>query len=378
MRARQRNGDYKFTTIGGQSEVDWRAPLAYDVGIGFPFAHRCHRFVGSFYSHVLPELLRAPVYAGPQNGLIAWQGKISANRTPQHLSMKKLLALTLVVACDAAWAETPAPNAMPDGSRDMYIGLGVVAAPDYLGAREMRSALLPLLQVEWSNGVFVSGMSAGVHLSRRQDVEFGPLLAIDSGRDLDGQPRVGGVIPFDGVSTGGAVPPGGAVPSGGWVPQGTPAQGLQGMPDVRARLQGGAFANYYLAPSLRLASSVLYGAGNERDGAVWNIGLQRMWTGLPHHRVSVSAGVNLVNRRYNAGFFGVSLEQAMHSGHPAYAPGGGLRDVYVGAAWNWALSPSWMIASAARLTRLSGDARHSPLVERPSNVTVSSGLVYRF
>jgi hypothetical protein len=28
-------GDYKFTTIGGQSEGDWRAALAYDGGIGF-------------------------------------------------------------------------------------------------------------------------------------------------------------------------------------------------------------------------------------------------------------------------------------------------------------------------------------------------------
>lgn len=291
--------------------------------------------------------------------------------------MKTLLALTLVVACDAAWAETPATNPMPDGSRDMYVGLGVIAAPDYQGAREMRGALLPLLQVEWSNGVFVSGLSAGVHLSRRQDVEFGPLLAIDTGRDQDGRPRFGGVIPFNGVST---MPdylhePG---PQGMSDARAQGLQGLQGMPDVRARLQGGAFANYYLAPSLRLAGSVLYGAGNERDGAVFHIGLQRMWTGLPHHRVSVSAGVNLVNRRYNAGFFGVSPEEAMNSGHPAYAPGGGLRDVYVGAAWNWALSPSWMIASAARLARLGGDARRSPLVERPTNLTVSSGLVYRY
>lgn len=278
--------------------------------------------------------------------------------------MKTLLALTLALACNAAWAATPATNPMPDGSRDMYVGLGVVAAPDYLGARAMRGALLPLLQVEWSNGAFVSGLSGGMHLSRRQDVEFGPLLAIDAGRDQDGPARVGGVTPFRGVSI---------------APESMPiGQGLQGMPDVRARLQAGAFANYYLAPSLRLASSILYGAGNERDGLVWNIGLQQTWTGLPHHRVSLSAGVNLVNRRYNAGFFGVSPEESMNSGHLEYAPRGGLRDVYVGAAWNWALSPSWMVASAARLARLRGDARHSPLVERPTNITVSSGLVYRF
>lgn len=275
--------------------------------------------------------------------------------------MKKLLALSLVVACGAACAQTPATNPMPDGSRDMYVGLGVIAAPDYLGASEKRTAPLPLLQAEWSNGVFVSGLSAGMHLSRRQDLEFGPLLAIDAGRDQDGTQHVGSVNTF-GIGREPRI-----------------AQGLAGMPDVKARLQGGAFLNYYLAPSLRLTNSVLYGAGNARDGAIWNVSLQQMNTDFsPHHRFALSAGLNLVSRRYNTGFFGVSPDEAMASGHPVYLPGGGLRDFYVGAGWNWALSPGWMIASAARLSRLRGDARHSPLVERPTNFSISTGLVHRF
>lgn len=278
--------------------------------------------------------------------------------------MKTLLALSLVVTCGAAGAQTPATNPMPDGSRDMYVGLGVAAAPDYLGAGERRTGALPLLQAEWSNGVFVAGLSAGMHLSRRADLEFGPLLAIDPGRDQDGTDRVGGVNPVMGFQTGRAAQTG---------------QGLLGMRDVRARLQGGAFANYYLAPSLRLTSSLLYGAGNGRDGALFSVGVQQIATAIsPRHRVSLAAGLNLVNSHYNEGFFGVSPEEALASGHPVYAPGGGLRDVYVGAGWNWALSPSWMIASAARVARLRGDARHSPLVERPTNFAVSTGLVFRF
>jgi outer membrane protein len=278
--------------------------------------------------------------------------------------MKTLLALFLVVACGAACAQTPATNSMPDGSRDTYVGLGVIAAPDYLGASEKRTGVLPLLQAEWSNGVFVSGLSAGMHLSRRADLEFGPLLAIDPGRDQDGIEQVGGASPYKGLLDGRAA---------------GPAQGLYGMRDVRARLQAGGFVNYYLSPAVRLSNSVLYGAGNARDGIVWNISLQHMATDLaPHHKVSLTAGLNLVNQHYNAAFFGVSPDESMTSGHPGYVPEGGLRDVYVGAGWNWALSPSWMVVSAARLARLRGDARHSPLVERPTNFTVSTGLVYRF
>ncbi len=73
--------------------------------------------------------------------------------------MAKLFVLALAGACGIAQAQTPATNPMPDGSRDMYVGLGAQYAPRYEGARDRRATALPMLQVQWSNGVFVSGMS---------------------------------------------------------------------------------------------------------------------------------------------------------------------------------------------------------------------------
>ena len=275
--------------------------------------------------------------------------------------MKTLLVLTLAASCGAACAQTPSTNLMPDGSRDLYIGLGVIAAPDYLGASNRRTLALPLVQAEWSNGMFVSGLSAGWHLSSRPNLEFGPLLALDTGRDQDAPQRASGISATSLVRTD------------------SPAPDVSGMHDVRARAQAGVFANQYLAPSLRVTSSLLYGAGNQHDGVILNLGIQHVTTDLrPNHRVSLSAGVNLVNRRHNAAFFGVSAEESVESDLAPYEPRGGLRDVYVSAGWNWALSPSWMVVSAARLTRLRGDARNSPLAERPTNFSISTGLVYRF
>jgi outer membrane protein len=157
------------------------------------------------------------------------------------------------------------------------------------------------------------------------------------------------------------------------------ADGLAGMDNIKARLQGGVFLNYYVTPKVRLTNSVLYGAGKWRDGLVWNLGVQHTAADITsHHRITVGAGVNMVNNSYNTSFYGVSPTESERSGHPMYRAGSGVQDVYVGAGWNWALSPSWMIASTARVTRLRGDARHSPLVERPANFSVSSGLVFRF
>jgi hypothetical protein len=52
--------------------------------------------------------------------------------------MNKLLSYALttgalagMLASGTAWGQTPTVNPMPDGSRDMYVGLGVQSAPRY-------------------------------------------------------------------------------------------------------------------------------------------------------------------------------------------------------------------------------------------------------
>lgn len=304
--------------------------------------------------------------------------------------MRTLFALVLAGAVPAVWAQTPASNPMPDGSSDMYVGLGAVSAPRYQGSGERRVTALPLVQVEWSNGVFISGMSAGMHLSSNPIVEYGPLLALMARRSHAGSHDLAGlplatldsmgnptVTEGKGPTRPSAVPP----PGEDDAPDVLQRSGnrLTGVEAIGARLQGGAFFNYYLTPSLRLTNNVLAGSGRDRHGASWTVGLQHVRRGIaPHHSLLLAADMTFVNRSYNESYFGVSLPDSINSGNLPYAPGGGLRDVAVSARWNWALSPGWMVSSAVRAARLQGDARRSPLVERPNNLTVSTGLAYRF
>jgi outer membrane protein len=282
--------------------------------------------------------------------------------------MHKFFALALVGACSMANAQTPATNPMPDGSRDMFVGLGVVSAPRYEGAQERKARALPVLQVQWSNGVFLSGMSAGMHLSGSPSVEFGPLLALQPPRSRSGtEGGAGGVAGLVSI-----------VPVTRADLQ-ERRDRLAGMDPIGARLQYGAFLNYYLTPQWRATGSLLWGAGNARDGGKLELGMQRVAVALaPHHRLSLTAAVTLANRSYNQAFFGVSEHEAGPSVNLAYHPGGGPVDAAIAARWNWALAPSWLLTSSVKVTHLLGSAKDSPLVERPTNLTASTAIAYRF
>jgi outer membrane scaffolding protein for murein synthesis (MipA/OmpV family) len=94
--------------------------------------------------------------------------------------------------------------------------------------------------------------------------------------------------------------------------------------------------------------------------------------------LSYAAGVSVVNRDYNQAFFGVTLPDVVPDFRYVYAPGGGLKDAHASVRWNWSMSPNWMLTTNAQVTRLLGSAADSPLVTRPTNLTVSTAIAYRF
>jgi len=285
-------------------------------------------------------------------------------------NMNKLLFLVLGAVCGSGWAQTPALNPMPDGSRDMYAGLGLQSGPRYDGTGSRKLSALPVLQLQWSNGVFVSGMSAGIHLSDSPTLEYGPLLAVLPGRDDSGR-RNG----LDGIGV-----------TNSYVLATTPAERaaalrgarLSGMDEIGTRLQGGAFLNYYLSPQWRLTATALAGSGKDHDGARLDLGVQRLAAAIGPHRVSLAAGVTLADSKDNQTWFGVTPAEAARSRFPAYQPGGGLQEAHLGVRWHWAWTPSWMLTSSLQAKRLLGSAADSPLAERPANLTVSTAIAYRF
>lgn len=228
---------------------------------------------------------------------------------------------------------------MPDGSRDMYVGAAVTGSSATDDGAPRAAVLRPLLQVQWSNGVFVSASGvAGMHLSATPGVEYGPLLAASNARD----------------------------PEDGWRLRGT--RRIKGTPDV------GGFYGYYLGEQTRVTSNLAY--DTSAHGWRAQLAVQKTLPSLAaHHAVTLSAGVSLASGAVMEERYAVS---AAAGGARDYRPAGGVTAIEAGVNWNWALSSKWLLNSAVTGTRLGSGPAGSPVIGRRNVITWSTGLGYRF
>ncbi|PLY42005.1 hypothetical protein CSZ94_12760 [Janthinobacterium sp. ROICE36] len=250
-----------------------------------------------------------------------------------------LLLLAAGVPALAEAASGTSTLMMPDGSRDMYVGAAVTGSSATDDGAPRTAVLRPLLQVQWSNGVFVSASGvAGMHLSATPGVEYGPLLAASNARD----------------------------PEDGWRLRGT--RRIKGSPDV------GGFYGYYLGDAARVTSNLMY--DTSAHGWRAQLAVQKTLPSLAaHHTAILSAGVSLASGAVMDERYAVSFTAG---GARDYRPAGGVTCIDAAIHWNWALSSKWLLNSAVTGTRLGSGPAHSPFIERRNVITWSSGLGYRF
>lgn len=304
--------------------------------------------------------------------------------------MKNFYALffALLGTSGLCQAQTPAQNLMPDGSRDLYMGLGVVVRPNYEGSNKHKVRALPVLQMQWSNGAFIAGMNAGWHLSDQPHRDFGPLISIEPGRSHSGS---GNIID---------IPNGVNNSSGDVSPESDVKKNTASkLSTVKTRLTAGAFYHMQLNPQLRLHNQLLYGSGNDRNGLRFNADLRLKLPELfSHQAITLGIGLQAVNQAYARSYFGAnnvgnnlqsislfddiafakSTVRDAGTTVPTYQPRAGIKDVHVDVFWNVNLSSSWLITTKLNATYLLNSAANSPVVQQRKNVSVSTALAYRF
>lgn len=229
------------------------------------------------------------------------------------------------------------------GGWNATIGGGLASRPRYEGADSYNQRVVPMIMVSYDKGLFFAG-PAGIGLTaiNWQGLRVGPVLGFLSGRKQD-----------DDVH-------------------------LDGLGDIPASLTAGVFANYSLGP-FSLRGNLRQAVTHQANGLYGDVSFNWAHPIIPG-RLFFSTGVQMAfaDGSYDRTFFGVSPEQSLQSGLPAYTPGGGVKDIGINASLDYRLSRHFILRGFASATQLLGDDGASPIVQSKTQGTIGFGLAYHF
>jgi MipA family protein len=262
-----------------------------------------------------------------------------------HTSQSLMGALLLVTGCTAHAQAFDAVRIFGpvDANGKGTIGAAVINSPEFLGSKQRRTMLLPALEYRWQNGFFAGTTNGiGYQFSSAPNMQYGLRVTADFGRDAD------------------------------------KSAALKGMGDIDAAAEFGGFFNYFVSPQVSLTSSLRYGAGNDHNGMVIDLGANYAMQFAPQWRGAVGVATTFANSNTMQDRFGVTPAQAITSGYAPYTPASGLRDARISASANYFFSRQVAITGAVSASALLGDAKNSPIVRSKSAVTGVLAVSYEF
>ena len=234
-------------------------------------------------------------------------------------------------------------------SNDLLLGPGLRSRPAYDGSDERRTELVPVLRwfgphafARSTQGVAEAGLRAelapGLHIGTQLAYEGGRITSQSDFLESHNLPN---------IRRGASI--------------GLHMEWDQKVGPVPLTLLARARQN--LDSDLGAQADLRLSAGLFRGGPV-ALGLMTQFT--------------WANAKSTGAFYGITPQQSVATGLPAFGARSGLLFSSLGLLWSVDLSPSWVIVGSAESRRLHGDAAHSPLTQRHSNHYVNAGVAYRF
>jgi MipA family protein len=273
-----------------------------------------------------------------------------------HRSMRKA-CLFVIAAASLASIAMPAlaadDNLSAEDRLKLRMGLGVGAAPDYIGSDDYRVIPLPNFELSYA-GYALRSSRLGVEadLVGITGLDAGPIIRYDLGRS-DVDDSVVSLLPeVDG-----------SVELGGFVSAGLPLSivGLENSSILAARVE------------------YLQGLSGGHEGATASGSLSLISPLTDSLTLISSLSTTYMSADYADSYFDVTALGSAASGLPVFDAGAGFRDVGVTFVANYELNENWSLNGIGSFTRLIGDAAASPIVaERGSSNQFLGGLGFSY
>ncbi|WP_454761575.1 MipA/OmpV family protein [Caulobacter segnis] len=252
--------------------------------------------------------------------------------TPALAPIALLCVLTAVSLATKASAQDRGPNRA-------VVGGAVIYAPAYQGGEDYRVLPFPLIDLKYGRFFASSRRGIGANLVDGDAVDVGASVTFVPGyRRRDAPLGIGRV-------SGGA--------------------GARISADVKAGMVMASIG----------ATKVLSG---DLDGALVDATLAMPFRPTDRLTVIPSVSTTWADGAYTRSYFGVSPVQATASGLPAYRPGGGIKDVSASLTASYRLNDQVSLSATGSVSKLTGDARKSPIVVDPTQPLAVLSVSYRF
>jgi outer membrane scaffolding protein for murein synthesis (MipA/OmpV family) len=267
-----------------------------------------------------------------------------------------LLAVTVLGSAVAAEDEPRPPEPDEKVKRDIEGAIGPVftLSPEYEGSSRRRLSVVGGFFLRYgrytvsNTGAFVTRRKddvfrgLGVDLKQSEAIRFNFALRIDRGR------------------------------------RSATSESLQGLQNVPATLRGRASItrpfDRGFKGSVGWSPDLLHRGG----GQTADVGLSHDRTLSPGLTWNVGAGVSWGNARFMRSYYGVTPEESVASGYPAYTPGAGWKDASLGTTWRLDVDKRWVAFWGGSVTRVLGPAAESPLTRQRNQWSLTGGIAWRF
>ncbi len=235
------------------------------------------------------------------------------------------------------------PQLLEPGQAAGRVGAAALFGTEYAGSDQRDNRLMPGIDYQWGSGWF-AGTTLGVGYApiRTQTLQAGLRLTPAFGRDE------------------------------------SDSLALRGLGDIGNRIEWGGFVTWAPAPAWLVGATLRLGGGQDRDGALLDLGASRSWSLTANTRFSASAGLTVANGSWMNDWYGINAVQSARSGYGVYSAGAGLRDWRLGVSLQHSLSDRTSLFAGLTLNTLAGDARNSPITRDDRWVSGIAGVFYRF
>jgi MipA family protein len=242
------------------------------------------------------------------------------------------------------FAAMRAPGEPSPSSYSLSAGPAVEIQPTYPGAKTQRTFVLPDVEGEYHDWLYISGTDLlGVYAYNHGGTKAGAAIEYDFTERLARDDAH-----------------------------------LEHLGDVSTTPRFKLFYEPQLAPWLAGGIEVATDIGGHHEGTVAAAHVALLLPLTARGFVSVGPGVTWNDSAYMQTFFGVSAEQNLVSGLPVYSARAGLSDLHGELLAGYQLSSRWTVVLDVTQAYLVRDAAHSPFTEAHAQTTWLGTILYRW